>query len=637
MKILTRLEEIVQKSYFPKVENVELELKKISILRILLAIVILVRFSQITHVNYLITNSIPIEAIYTLGLMIALLVGFLVPISSILLIFSVRVFDEVMNTHTLGTSILIEFFLLLALSSVGQNYSIDRFFIEKKSLFATIVRFPYRIIGKHTKSSLTLVYFFIFSLYASISFGALGFHIVDDYWLDGLTIKSLFSNSYLCNYYASFRMIENNFPVLTSLFSITGGILQSVFQFLMLPLVFTRLGNTFVKWWGMAFFLLSLVFINLSYLPHVELLLWLGIFFPISINSKQVKILYDDHCNLCKKTMLLFKTLNFNNRIKFLAISKNQELYRNSNLSEKEVKAYMVGWYNQSLFKGYDLYIRICMVNPLLWLFLPFLLLGKIGGIGPAIYNFIAERRYHVFGTCELSFHDEIQKKDPLYRPKQNKKGLALFYIGYVVLILSFCLFKYPYLQDISQRIFPQKVLGYSNLILHKSGFEIPHVFNSVDLSMGDHWMVIYLLDKNGVSKNILPFSDLEGKRMNPSGSDFLLFSNHNSDALYFATSLRYRREILEVENKVKFHLHPSEFGYQNIERRLQYYYHTQKLHGNVEFKVDVFSNRSSKVTHWKMCGERHNPKLFLRVIYSFDGHKITNVTILESDKQMTT
>jgi predicted DCC family thiol-disulfide oxidoreductase YuxK len=400
--------------------------------------------------------------------------------------------------------------------------------------------------------------------------------------------------------------------------SILGAIFQSIFQFLMIPLVFTKIGSGFVKWWGINFFVLSLFFINLSYLPHIELLLWFGIFFPISTNSKKVKILYDDHCNLCKKSMLTLKSINFNNRFDFLALSKNKELYTQNGLNEKQVKSYMVGWYKGELYIGYSLYIKICSVNPLLWVLLPIFYLGKISFIGPIIYNYIAERRYRIFGVCKFSFEDEIQKNRTFFKSKLNKKLFYVFYLGYSFILFVFIVFQFPVLQQYSTSIFPNKVVYNTNFILTHAGLDVPHVFNKTDLSMGNNWMVIYKLDENGNRVDLLPYCGKDGQRLNNLNFDFLFFSNHNSDALYFRTTSRYRRAIIYTDDKKHFHLDSNELGFNNIQRRLKYYYRNNHLEGLVSFEINILQNQSSNVVHWQSNPSRHDASLFLSAVYFF-------------------
>jgi predicted DCC family thiol-disulfide oxidoreductase YuxK len=385
----------------------------------------------------------------------------------------------------------------------------------------------------------------------------------------------------------------------------------------MIFLVFYKWGMQFVKWWGMQFFVISLLIINLSYLPHIEIVLWLMIFFPIKKVQKSVSIIYDDHCNLCKKAMLFFKKYNFNNRYEFIALSKNRALYEEYNLNEKEVKTYMVGWYKGKLLKGYDLYFRLILVNPLFWFLVPLFILGYLGGVGKIIYNWIAERRYKIFGQCELSFEDEIQST---HVPKQftlKTTFVTYFYGVFLVLISLFILLKFPYVGDIVAPKVPASIKGISQKAIFRVGLEIPVVFNETDLSMGDNWMVIYRKEVDSEWR-LVPIVAEDGHRLNYDGIDILHYTNHNSDFLYFGTSLRYRRSILTIDDFQEFH--SNGYGKESIVKRISYDYKYMDLSNLVEYKVTVYSNNSSKVKHWVSIPERHEKVEMFKNEYVYDG-----------------
>ena len=60
---------------------------------------------------------------------------------------------------------------------------------------------------------------------------------------------------------------------------ITGLIVIGGFSIaLMIPLLFNKYGFKFIKLWGLGFFLVSLFFIQLGSLPHLELIIWFIIF-----------------------------------------------------------------------------------------------------------------------------------------------------------------------------------------------------------------------------------------------------------------------------------------------------------------------------------------------------------------------
>ncbi len=120
--------------------------------------------------------------------------------------------------------------------------------------------------------------FLLFFIYAVNSGIALGYHLGDEFWRNGRTVHAILVNSYLSQHFEMLRSIEASVPELLKLFSWVSIVLQTIFQFLMLPLVFTRFGRLFVIVHGYLFFVFSLFFLQISVLPVVELLYWYLIF-----------------------------------------------------------------------------------------------------------------------------------------------------------------------------------------------------------------------------------------------------------------------------------------------------------------------------------------------------------------------
>jgi len=319
--------------------------------------------------------------------------------------------------------------------------------------------------------------------------------------------------------------------------------------------------------------------------------------------------------------MLFFKKYNYNDRYTFLALSKNRDLYESNNLTEKEVKTYMVGWYKGKIYKGYDLYYKLLKVNPLFWFLVPLFLLGYLTRLGPFIYNEIAENRYKVFGQCEISFEDEIQVNLKVLDLKYNKLLMRLFYYGYISILVVFILFKFPYIKNVTSSFVSPSIKGVITTNLYRVGLEVPNVFNKTDLSMGDNWMVIYRKEKNK-DWEIIPFTAEDGKRLTYESFDILNMTNHNSDFLYFGTTLQYRRNILSIDDFNEYH--KKGFGYESLVKRIKYDYKYLELKNDVAYKVIVYSNQSSIVEHWIATPERHNKEIKFKQKYMFDGNSLT-------------
>ena len=602
---------------FTKIYSVEHELKKAAVLRIFLGIIVFVRYWEIYYsMSIYNPGMLFMQSIVLLVIIGLFTVGILTPVVTIALAIAINWFDGISGTRTLGTNILTQLLMAMFLMNHGLYGSFDSWVMQSKNKYSQLTKYMYNILGRPTKESIRVAYFLGFLFYAFTSLGALILHIKDPYWVQGLTLYSALTNSYIFKYYEVTRYIELLIPNALFVLSVIGTVMQSVFQFLMIPLMFFSWGRKYVVIWGMVFFFISLIGINLSYLPHVEIIFWLLIFFSVKTNTKKVKIIYDDHCNLCTKGMQFFKALNFNGRYEFIALSKNKALYEMEGLTEKEVRTYMVGWLDGKKYVGYELYIMIFKANVLLLIFLPFLYIGKIGNIGSKLYNYIAERRYKIFGVCQISSQDVMIRQFDLGSLKERRSVLSFLYILFLSVLFLFIIIRYPVgLKEYMGKNFIHTV----SPIMYKFGLDIPNVFNKTDLSMGDHWLVIHRQELNKTF-NLVPITALDGSRMTYECLDILNFSNHNSDFFYFGNTLPYRRKMIHVANDDLIEFHTNGYGFQNIKKRIQYDYKKKDLNESIMYKIDVYKNRSSHVQQWKTDLNRYIPEKIYQALYIYDG-----------------
>ena len=110
---------------------------------------------------------------------------------------------------------------------------------------------------------------------------------------------------------------------------VIGLLVQGVWELFLFPLLFIRLGHKFVFYQGVAFFIICGVFINVSFLPWFEFVLWMLLFYmpnknlkitnKLSFDLSDNKNRYKEHvfklfsvlCYSVVSVMLLIQTLNF--------------------------------------------------------------------------------------------------------------------------------------------------------------------------------------------------------------------------------------------------------------------------------------------------------------------------------------
>lgn len=623
--VYSKFEKLVQLTKFPKVESVELEQKKLGLLRITIGILILVRTFLAEYSYFIFTGELSAFTFITFVSTFFFIIGLFTPFSTILIFVFVRAFEIEIGIGSLGTSILQIVLIIFMLTNTGQYYSIDNYFLKKNK----ILKYVYNILGTADKKELTSIYFLGLIIYAVISFGAISIHAFDYNWTSGLTTRSLLTNNYFSNEYDFFMFLDLKFPIAFTLLSMIASLGQSIFQLFMIPLVFFSYGKSFVKYWGLQFFLISFFFIGLDYLPYVELILWIIIFYPISINSNKVKILYDDHCNLCKKTMMFFKKVNFNGRYQFLAISKNKEIYENYNLNEKEVKSYMAGLYDDRIYKGYSLYGKILILNPLLWIFLPLYLLGNLFKLGEKIYNFIAENRYKTFGKCELSFHDQIAAANKII-PEKSFNYQKIIILMYIFCAFMFSICRYPFISKPAKDFFKDKpsLQIIEKNIFYRLGFEIPYVFNTGDLNVGYYWMTIYEVNKFN-QKRLVPLFKESGQRTNYENFNILYINAFNSPFLYNNFLSPYRRGLSLTLDPLEYHKYGND-GFDFIKNLVQYDYNKMALNGEKKYMVRAFKMKSDNLKHWVCDTNRYIKEIIYESNFKYNGTKFEEIINLK-------
>jgi hypothetical protein len=213
-----------------------------------------------------------------LGLLTAYTAGFLTPLAGVAIIVVYPYFDARLLTGTLGTNVASICLIALLFLNTGDRYSIDRLLLRTQNVVGRTWRTMYAVIGTPNAVQTTRILFFAFAAYAVVSFGALFYHLSDQYWREGRTVGVMLTNAYLSRHYEWFRAWEAAAPSTHRAFSIACVAGQTFFQLAMLPLMWNQWGRRFVVAWGAMFFVISLTCLQLSYLPYLELVLWALIF-----------------------------------------------------------------------------------------------------------------------------------------------------------------------------------------------------------------------------------------------------------------------------------------------------------------------------------------------------------------------
>ncbi len=553
----------------------------------------MIRYAQILAVAWTLPNlemHLPLLLV-SLLVMLLLTMGLFTPFMTLLALLLVPYVDIVFKTSMLGSAISLQFLVVLLMGNASGYYSLDRSILQgKEGLLKKLVVHSHQMLGAITARRLRLAFFLGFTAYATVNFGALSYHIFDDFWLSGKTVGVMLTGSYFSKFNLVFREVLFANPTFFEVFSRTITYIQIFYQLLMLPLMFFRWGRLFVITWGWIFILFSLVFIELSILPHVEALLWLLILHPVN-PSRRVKILFDDRCNLCKKSMKVLRKINFNGSILFMPLSYSSDLIAEHGLSEEEVRVWMCGVdSNNRVYKGYDLYIEIIKLNPATWVLMPIFLIGRWTRLGYMIYAQIAKHRYKIFGTCAL----EPPTPPPTIKRIQSTES-ATFSLnwllgGYAILILLYAVTRFPVLSGISMNVLPDSAYNSIKRVTYAGGLEMPFVFNHDDLLTNQRWITLHRVSKDG-SEELVPIFTANGDRMDFTGYDWFWLDNFGSDLLY-CTLIRYKSALstLDVDSMARFHT-PGERGHHMLNKFIQL---DQRYRGTgaESYRLTIYENK---------------------------------------------
>ncbi len=281
------LDRLIARSAFLYVIDADREQSKVNAARIAVGLIMLYRTALIVAATYYYHPTDVTEAQITakfligcgmLVLLASYTVGFCTPLAGLILIAAYPYFDARLLTGTLGTNVASLCLIALLLLNAGGQYSVDGVFLRSKGRIGSVWCGMFSMIGFPNATQATRIYFLFFAAYAVISVSALAYHVDDTFWRDGRTVGVMLTDAYLSRYYEVFRAWETATPTLYRLFSIACVAGQTIFQVAMLPLIFVLWGRRFVVAWGMVFFFISAVCLQLSYLPYLELVLWALIF-----------------------------------------------------------------------------------------------------------------------------------------------------------------------------------------------------------------------------------------------------------------------------------------------------------------------------------------------------------------------
>lgn len=512
-------------------------LKNVDLIRILFGALYLHKYADVLGYAAIADNPGAVwwASLGAIALAGFVLIGFLTPLALVLMMY--WFVANVPFSRSLGEQVMAMTIIGLLLFGAGRDLGVDGWLI-RKGRFKRLYGVLYALSAGLTRRNIGLIRLILLGLYWSASIGAMLFHYEDALWWQGGVLQIALTTHYWNDHADAFIAFMNEAPLLFHILCVAGLYVQAAFELAMVPLMFLgRIGRIFVLLQGLAFFFTSAVFLNLGYLPYVEILLW-GLIFSYCAPARirRPAVYYDDRCGLCRATIRRLKRFDLFDALRPVPLPEAPPDVQQALNGEA---AFVVADAGGKPHVGYDAYVFISRrVHPY-WILYPVMLLGRLTGIGPAVYAWVAERRARLFGVCSPYRYQQPEMLQPYARLNP-----ATFLAVAAFVCLAF------HLQNTSRITGAEwarhSFFAYTSVYsrtMSVFGQRAVNVFNKTDLELGDRTLVIAQVDDSGRPIRVVPFLDRNGGRL-----DYL-----RNDYLYFQMSLKWQRTknlgVLEREH----------------------------------------------------------------------------------------
>jgi hypothetical protein len=265
-------------------------LSRLNLVRIAVGLLLVHRYgSNAVALLYLPASDQQIAAVvFELSAACLLTLGLFTPVAAVALFLFQQPADRVLLSWSLGSMVLQMVLLPMALLPAGTRWSLDARFRDL-AVFRTL----YGLWGPPSAERLAALALMAFLSFGAVSLSALQFHLADPLWRTGMSQAFVFTNPYFSPRAASFRSFIEHWPVPALLASQATTAAMLFWEAFMVPLALTsRAGRYYVAGYGLSFFGLSAVCLNLAWLPSLELALWALVFWaapPLRISKATLR------------------------------------------------------------------------------------------------------------------------------------------------------------------------------------------------------------------------------------------------------------------------------------------------------------------------------------------------------------
>ena len=475
--------------FFP-VSDLEIEVRRLDLLRIALAFLLLQRCYQDLSGQIFAGNTATIGW-FALGTGLAglLCVGFATPLAALLLGLLLNlIIDNYTFNSSLGSMVIAICLIPMIAVPAGRSLSIDAVLMRQDHALGRSIRSIYEIWGGATVDRIQVARFLSLLAFGGICIYSALKHLVSPSWTSGIATSFILLSPVSNQQYArSFQKFYEFQPQLFILFGFVSTYGMILWQLFLVPLVLLNYWTRLVTIvWGLLFFLLSTYVLSIKTLGVYEFVLWALVFWSqwkIGLQQKHglLVIFTDRYARLVRfvRAVDLFRAIEFRPGSAGLDGEHGDGLSTVSSAGAPLV--------------GYDVLCAIVSHVLVLLPLWPLLQLGRIAGFGRLLYARLA-------GSSTRSLTSEYER--PALAAVATGRIANTILIAFAVLFFAYAV-RLPFVSSWSSGSLAglsQSLLGQAPLIM---GLGPIDVFNELDLKVYRNNSEIYHRSASGEIKGV--------------------------------------------------------------------------------------------------------------------------------------
>ena len=367
-RFIARLANGLRRTGLVRANDLQTELHRLDLLRILLAFLVLGRFWP--DLLFALRAGNGQTAMWTaVGLLLsaALAVGLATPFAALLLSLLLNlIIDNFTTNVSLGSMVVANCLIPLLLAPAGHTLSVDAWLMRRPNVGGAIVRGLYGLWGSPNVDRIHVGRFLALVAYAAINLYSAMNHFESPTWTSGAATGLLLLSPVASPAWSPLAewMYRHAAWAYVS-FSLISGYGLLLWQTLLVPLaLLSRWTRWFVIVWGVMFFGFSTYVLHLKRLSVYECVLWALVFWnvwKIGPDVRQsIRVFFDDRCNMCDRVVRFLSAADLFRTTHFLPLSENIADASSVGVPAQEVMPDLVGVTKSGgIVRGYDLYLRL--------------------------------------------------------------------------------------------------------------------------------------------------------------------------------------------------------------------------------------------------------------------------------------